>query len=197
MLLLASTPLAQAAPNCVKGTLESYILLGAGGCLFDGALYNNFSYAAVSANGITAANITVEPAILPMSTLQQGLNFLADWSVAAGQTEESMIGFNVVPYPPVATTEPGVLTLDLGPASVEGIIGSVTVQERIAATSTISDLEVYEICADACRIKQVDSVTLTPIQPLQTSITISLSGGTGGATLHRFTVYDAFGPQPE
>ncbi|MGD0832710.1 MAG: hypothetical protein ABR907_17390, partial [Terracidiphilus sp.] len=149
MLLLASTPVAQATPNCVTGSLASYILLGAGGCLFDGALYNNFSYAAVSTNGVSAANITVEPAILPMPNLQQGLNFLAKWNVAAGVSEQSVIGFNVVPFPPVATPSTGVLILDLGPSTVSGIIGSVTVTEKTTGASTISPLEVYDICADA------------------------------------------------
>jgi hypothetical protein len=31
------------APNCVTGTLASYIALGARGCMFESTLYRNFS----------------------------------------------------------------------------------------------------------------------------------------------------------
>jgi hypothetical protein len=198
-LLLASSSFAQAIPNCKTGSLASYIALGSGGCMFDSALYRNFTYTAAATNGVTAKDITITPILLPTSTLFPGLNFSANWSVAAGKSEQSVIGYNVVPFPPEASPVPtgGVLTLDLGQSQVLGIIGSVTVKETTSATSTTDLLEVYEICADACTLKRTDSVAVTPIAPLQTTIVVSLSGGNGGATLKSFAADDAFGPQPE
>src|ERR1039457_3075313 len=60
-LLFAQPTLANAAPSCVRGTLASYIALGAGGCMFDNALYDNFTYAPTSTVGISPANIIVTP----------------------------------------------------------------------------------------------------------------------------------------
>jgi hypothetical protein len=131
-LLVSSSTFAQeSASDCVRGTLASYIALGAEGCMFDGALYRNFSYAVPVSSTITPAEIIVTPAVLPMATAPfQGLNFAAPWSAAAGESQVSVIGYNVVPFPPQA--EPAALaadlTLDLGTATVSGIIGSVTVR---------------------------------------------------------------------
>jgi len=200
-LLCSLSTFAQAIRVCETGTLASYIALGAGGCVFDGALYSNFTYATPTTSNITAANIIVNPILLPVAGLYPGLNFSAPWSVAAGQSEQSVIGYQVVPYPPSGAAATGVLTLDLGPAMVSGIIGSVTVQENTVSTSgTISivdSLEVYDKCADACSLKQTDSVTVTPLQTIQTTLIVSLSGGTGGASLKSFAADDAFGPQPQ
>jgi hypothetical protein len=198
-LLTALPPFANAAPSCVKGTLASYIALGAGGCMFDSALYDNFTYAPTSTVGISPANIIVTPILLPTPTLFPGLNFTAPWSVAAGQSEQSVIGYRVVPYPPAGSPQPtsALLTLDLGQSQVLNIIGSVTVQERTTMTSATGTLEVYDTCEEVCRIKQSDSVSITPIQTLQTTITVSLSGGNGGASLSSFASDYAIGPQPE
>ncbi|MGD0939313.1 MAG: hypothetical protein ABR905_06330 [Terracidiphilus sp.] len=198
-LLLASPSFGQAIQDCKTGSLASYIALGSMGCMFDSALYRDFTYTAATTNGVTANDITITPILLPTSTLFPGLNFSAKWSVAAGQSEQSVIGYNVVPFPPEASPVPtdAVFTLDLGQSQVLGIIGSVTVKETTSATSTTDLLEVYEICADACSLKRTDSVTVAPIVPLQTTIVVSLSGGTGGASLNSFAADDEFGPQPE
>jgi hypothetical protein len=195
-LLFALPSGAQVTRLCVQGTLASYIALGSGGCMFDSVLYHNFSYATPGLTGLTAAQIIVTPALLPLANYPfQGLNFTAPWSVGAGQGEISVIGYAAVPFPPVTAPTPGAasLSLDLGPATVSGIIGSVTVQEK----TNVATLEVGETCADACTLKQRDSITITPIQTLQTSITVSLSGGTGGASLKSFASDYAVGPQPE
>jgi hypothetical protein len=198
-LLLAVPPFANATPACVQGTLASYIALGAGGCIFDNALYNNFTYGPTSTTGVSPANIIVTPILLPTPTLFPGLNFTAPWKVAAGQSEQSVIGYTATPYWPGASPVPasGVLTLDLGQSQVLGIIGSVTVQERTTMTSTTGTLEVYDTCEEVCTIKLSDSVTIAPVQTLQTTITVSLSGGTGGASLNSFASDYAIGPQPE
>lgn len=209
-LLVSSSTFAQeSAPLCVKGTLAKYIALGAEGCMFNSALYRNFSYAAPVQNTITPAEILVTPAVLPMASAPfQGLNFsalgstAALWSAAAGKSEVSIIGYNVVPFPPQG--EPASLaadlTLDLGTAKISGIIGSVTVTQvstAAASASTTATLEVYEICNEVCSIRQTDSVILSPLTTLQTTLTVTLTGGNAGVSLNNFAANEAFGVQPE
>jgi hypothetical protein len=224
LALLCFLPLlTHAAPTCVQGTLESYIALGAEGCIFNDALYYDFTYASAVASGvitqegINPANIEVTPSLLTTSTLFPGLNFSASWRVAAGQSEQSVIGYKVAPYSPVAsattpTPSSGVLTLDLGTVKVPGIIGSVKVLESTSATTpavttspvsvppvTVTPpvtLEVYDICQDACKILKTEKVTVAPIQTLQITIVLSLSGGTDGASLSSFATDYTFGVQP-
>jgi hypothetical protein len=220
-LLSALPTLAQVTPvtpGCVKGTLESYIALGAEGCIFDNVLYSNFTYATpvvaggTATEGNTPANIIVTPILLPTPTLFPGLNFSAvattatpgAWSVAAGQSEESVIGYLATPTElPATLPASGTLILDLGPSKILGIIGSVTVQETaipVPPPATITPavtLSVYEICEDACRIQQTEEVTIAPVEALQTTIVVSLSGGNGGASLSSFASDYAIGPQPE
>jgi hypothetical protein len=197
-LLLSHSVFAQVIRVCERGTLASYIALGAGGCEFNGALYNNFTYSSPSTATVNPANIIVLPLTAAVAGFYPGLNFSAPWSVGAGQSQQSVIGYEVVPFPPITSATAGVLTLDLGQATVSGIIGSVTVQENTVSTSgTISivdTLEVYDKCADACTIKQTDSVTVSPLQTIQTSLIVTLSGGTGGASLKSFAADDTFGP---
>lgn len=200
MLLLACPPLVHAVTTCQTGTLTSYIALGAEGCIFDGAIYNNFSFPAISTNGITPDDILVTPNLLPAANLFQGLNFTplltTGWSVGAGLSEEFVINYDVASIAP-AGLGTGVLTLDLGAAQISGPIGSVIVKETIAPATTASiPLEVFEICEEVCSLKQSDSVTVTPIQPVQTTLTVTLDGGDGGVSLSGFAALDAFGPQP-
>jgi hypothetical protein len=133
-----------------------------------------------------------------------GLNFSAPWSVAASQSEQSVIGYNVAPFPPNASAVPpfsGLLTLDLGTSQISGIIGSVIVQEStsdsVSTSSPLTTLEVYDICEDACRLQQTEETTISPLQALQTSVVVSLSGGSGGVSLESFATDYAFGPQPQ
>src|SRR5208337_3358454 len=133
-LLVSSSTFAQeSAPLCKQGTLASYIALGAGGCMFNSALYRNFTYAAPVSNPITPAQILVTPTVLPLASAPfQGLNFsalsssAALWSAAPGKSQVSIIGYNVVPFPPQGEPAPlaADLTLDLGTAKINGIIGS-------------------------------------------------------------------------
>ena len=204
-LLVSSSTFAQEiAPECVKGTLASYITLGAGGCMFNSALYRDFTYAAPVSNTITPAEIIVTPAVLPMATAPfQGLNFSAPWSAAAGKTQVSIIGYNVVPFPPQDEPAPlsAELTLDLGTANIAGIIGSVTVTQQSTSSpaSAVSpyNLEVDEVCEEVCSIKQTDSVAVSPLTTLQTTLTVTLTGGSGGVSLKNFAADESFGVQPE
>jgi hypothetical protein len=197
-LLLAKPVFAQVAvpPPCQTESLADYILLGSTGCVYDNVLYNNFSYATPGLTGLTAAQITVTPVPLPIAVGVpiSELKFSAQWVVAAGQAEQSVIGYGVGPYIAVTTPASATLTLELGPSGVSGIIGSVTVTEKVTTptTATGTTLEVFEICADACALKQTDSVTISSVSLLQTLITVALSGGTKGASLSSFSVLDDF-----
>jgi hypothetical protein len=211
LLVSRSTFAQENAPLCVKGTLASYIALGAGGCMFNSALYRNFTYAAPVTNPITPAQILVTPAVLPMASAPfQGLNFsalpssAALWYAPAGQTRVSIIGYNVVPFPPQGEPAPlaADLTLDLGTAQINGIIGSVTVTQQSTASPPVStvgtfNLEVYEICNEVCSIKQTDSVVVSPLTTLQTTLTVTLNGGSGGVSLNNFAANESFGVQPQ
>jgi hypothetical protein len=204
-LLISAPTFAQEFAPCVKGTLASYIALGASGCMFNSALYRNFTYAAAVSNTVTPAEIIITPAILPMATAPfQGLNFSAPWSAGAGGSQVSIIGYNVVPFPPGAEPAPlsADLTLDLGTVTISGVIGSVSVTQHSTTSPAISatgsaDLEVFETCADACTIRQSDSVSVSPISTLQTTLTVTLTGGNEGVALHNFAANESFGVQPE
>jgi len=193
-------------PLCKTGTLASYIALGSAGCMFESVLYRNFTFQAPVITTINPNTILVTPAVLPMSGLSQGLNFSPipistgpGWSVAAGQNVTFGIGYNAVPFPPGASPVPdgGVLTLDLGPSRIDGIIGSVAVQDTVATPTSTLSLDVFDTCDEVCRIKQTDSVAITPAQILQSLATVTLSGGNGGASLDSFAINYAVGPQPE
>jgi hypothetical protein len=228
-------------PQCVKGTLASYIALGAEGCVFDNAVYSNFSYStpvvsgSTSTTSITAAEILVTPFLLPTATMFPGLNFspapasaTASWSVGPDKTAEFVVGYLVTPVeavcacpaepvggttcvcPPIAVTS-APLTLDLGASKILGVIGSVTVQENVTeflppvgttggstpVPTTVATLNVYDTCDEVCRILQTDTVTISPVVPLQTNIIVTLGGGTGGVSLNGFASDLAIGPQPE
>jgi hypothetical protein len=205
LLVSHSTFAQELAPACVKGTLASYIELGPGGCMFNSALYRDFTYATPVPNTITPAEIIVTPAVLPVATAPfQGLNFSASWRAAAGQSQVSIIGYNVVPFPPEAEPAPlaADLTLDLGTVEIVGIIGSVTVKQHSTtspATSAtgVASLEVDEICNEVCSIRKSNSVTISPLTTLQTTLTVTLTGGSGGVSLDNFAANEAFGVQPE
>ncbi len=184
VLLLSVPSFAQEFPPCVKGTLASYIALGANGCFFDNALYHNFTYEVAVSNAPTPQEITVTPVPAPTSTTTfVGLNFSANWEVGPGGSQQSIINYSVVPYPPAGSPgNSGQLTLDLGPSRVNGIIGSVTIAEN----TNVGDLLVYDKCNEVCSIDTKDQLTFTPIQIVQVSDNISLAGGTNGASFSLF-----------
>ena len=200
-LLASTTTQAQvtAAPNCTAGTLASYIALGAGGCLFESTLYRDFTYAAPVSTTITPAQILVIPSLgVTAITPYPGLTFYAPWSVAAGGSLTSIIGYNTVPFPPIEIGATD-LTLDLGTASVGGIIGSVAVTETATPASSALPvtLEVYEICEDACRLQKTATATVDEVGSFTHELTVTLTGGTGGASLNYFTANQSYGVLPE
>jgi hypothetical protein len=196
-LLFARSTVAQEFVPCKKGTLASYIALGSGGCMFGSALYRDFTYTAATTDPVSADDIIVDPVSAPTTSNEFiGLNFSAPWNAGVDKSSVSMIGYNTVPFPPVdGPAISGVdLTLDLGPVTIGGIIGGVTVQEQVttSAIASTTSLEVYDICADGCSLVSTDSVTLSPASTLQTTLTISLSGGTGGVSFKNFAADDVF-----
>ncbi len=190
------------APNCVTGTLASYIALGAGGCMFESTLYRNFSYVVPGTVPISPQQILVIPSSGPsVATPYPGLTFYAPWSVPKDLSLTSIIGYNTVPFPPNASAGvlDTILNLDLGAASIGGIIGSVEVTETVTpADSTLSEqLQVYEICEEVCRQQKTDTAVLAGLQSRTFSLNITLDGGTGGASLNYFTTNETYGLPPQ
>lgn len=189
------------APPCVTGTLASYIALGSGGCMFQSTLYRNFSYVVPGNVPISPQQILVIPSSGPsVATPFPGLTFYGPWSVPKDLSVTSIIGYNTVAFPPNAGAEilATNLTLDLGAASIGGIIGSAQVTETVTpADTTLSEqLKVYEICADSCRLQKTDTASIAGLSSLNVSLNVTLSGGTGGASLNYFTADQTYGPLP-
>lgn len=202
-LLASTTTQAQvsAGPNCVTGTLASYIALGPGGCMFEGTLYRDFTYIAPVSTTITPEQILVIPSLIASAaTPYPGLTFYAPWSVAAGQVLTSTIGYNTVPFPPNASAEALAteLTLDLGTPSIGGPIGSVEVTETVSGASVTppDTLRVFETCEEVCALKKTDAASLAGLQTLTFALTVTLNGGDGGASLNYFTANESYGPLP-
>jgi hypothetical protein len=192
VLLLCVPSFAQEFPPCVQGTLAKYIALGEGGCMFQSALYDNFTYVAAVSNAPTPDEITVTPVPGPIiAGYFIGLNFSANWEEGPGGSQQSIINYRVVPFPPGSSANSGQLTLDLGPSSVNGIIGSVTVAEN----TNVGDLLVYDKCNEVCSIMNKDQLTFTPIQTINVSDNISVAGGTNGASFSLFANDTNFCPE--
>ncbi|MGB0063794.1 MAG: hypothetical protein WBP85_05055 [Terracidiphilus sp.] len=190
-----------AGSNCIPQTLAYYISLGAGGCMFDATLYRNFTYIAPVSTTITPEQILVIPSSnVSVTTPYPGLTFYAPWNAGKDLTLTSTIGYNTVPFPPNASAEVLAenLTLDLGTASIGGVIGSVEVTETVTpADLTLSEqLQVFDICEEVCREQTTDTVSLAGLQSLTFSLNVALDGGTGGASLNSFTTNESYGPLP-
>ena len=75
-----------------------------------------------------------------------------------------------VPFPPNASAEVLAenLTLDLGTASIGGVIGSVEVTETVTpGYLTLSEqLQVFDICEEVCREQTTNPVSLAGLQSL-------------------------------
>jgi hypothetical protein len=173
--------LTAAPPPCVTGTLASYAALGANGCTFGRTVFANFGYAGTAKEGapiIRADQITVTPILIVPETVK--FTFSADWNVASGQVQGSMIQYTAaLPGDDTATAE---LDLTLGPAQVGGIIGNVTVHE----STNVGDLSVFERCTEICQSKTSDTRQFQPVRVLLVSDHVSLNGGSGGASLKEF-----------
>jgi hypothetical protein len=175
--LLSANP-----PACVSGTLASYMALGAGGCVFGGVTFANFTYAAKVSGGapmIKADQITVLPVLVIPETAQ--FTFSASWSVANAQSQVSVIRYTAVL--PCGDTAPAELDLTLGPAHVGGIVGNASVQEK----TNVGDLSVFDTCTEVCQTKSSDRLQFKPVSVLLITQQVSLTGGTGGASLNQFS----------
>jgi hypothetical protein len=194
-LLLALPSFAENAPPCVRGTLASYIAQA--GCMFGSALYDGFTYAAPATTDITADQIIVTPVLKKKKSDPNfvGFNFAAPWTAAAGHSQQSVIGYNVVPFPPDTPAPVGTLTLDLGQSQVSGMVGSVIVREIVSDAGTSAALKVYAKCEEVCSIKQQEQVTFSPMDVLQVIVKVSLSGGSNGASLKGFATNVKLCPQ--
>jgi hypothetical protein len=159
--LIAIGLLPAAPPQCVTGTLASYIALGSTGCTLDRNVFANFTYSARSSGGaamITAGQIQITPLFIAPETAQ--FNYSAPWSAGAGQTQDSIMTYTVA-LPSGTTTEQ--LNLILGSARV-GANGSVTVRE----STSVGNLSVSNQ-------KTTDSITFSPVTMLKITNHVNLS----------------------
>lgn len=182
--LLLSLPLCAASvvtPPCVPGTLADYIALGARGCEIGGTVFANFGYAIVVNNvPVPPANqILVTPLAMPAEAI---LAFSANWAAAAGETQESVISYTIMPNPAATAGRAGTLILQLGPAKVNGIIGSATVQE----STNVGNLTVYLQCNEVCSEKALAQLLFSPVTELKVSDNVTIVGGDKGASLSSF-----------
>jgi len=160
----------QAAP-CVSGaTLDSYIGLGAGGCTFDGLLFNNFGYTNPSSGGGTspdAAGVEVDTVV---QGPEAGLEFVASWLAGSGQTSDGNIAYTVtcqgcqIDDLELLMTGQG---LGTGIASVAETSFSPSI-----GLGTTSSLGFNQLS---------DSTNITPIGTLNLTKDIGASGGTAGS----------------
>ena len=168
-------------PTCVTGTLADYIALGAQGCNLNGDVFANFSYAARASGGaatITADQITVTPFVVVPAAAR--FNFSAPWSVDQDQTQE--LGHQIHHGASTRHHDTFQLQLTLGTAQVGGIIGRVTVNE----STNVGPLSVIDRCTEVCQTKTNDSLNFDPVSVVLVRDHVSLSGGTGGASLGEF-----------
>lgn len=100
LVLLLFTCLASATPTCMSNVgYDWYLGLGSGGCVLDDKLFSNFTYSGSSSGGATAmpaAGITVTAFD---TALNPGFQFQAGWLVGPGQTQDSLIAFDVTVMP--------------------------------------------------------------------------------------------------
>ena len=186
VLLISSRFLAAAPPSCVQDSLANYIALGAQGCTLGGAVFANFSYSTSgSGGGVPAAQIKVAPTLGIPAT--PGFTFAAKWHAVAGQSQESVISYSDVSSSSIQTQ---VLHLDLGPAQIGGIIGSVTVQE----STNVGDLNVFLQCVEVCRSKPSDQLSFSAVSVVLVTDHVTLTGGQSGASLSSFSVAFDFCP---
>jgi hypothetical protein len=183
-LLFACVSLvAQAAP-CVSGaSLASYIALGAGGCTFDGLLYNNFGYTNPSSGGgisPDASGVEVDTAV---AGPESGLDFVASWLAGTGQTSDGNIAYTV--------TCPGCKISDVQ-LIMDGI-GLGTGIASVAETSTDSSVALGTTSSSGFT-QLTDSANITPVGSLNLLKDIGASGGTGGngGSGHVSSVFNLF-----
>jgi hypothetical protein len=181
LVILASAGMASAAtPQCIPGTLASYIELGSGGCFIGQVTVANFGYVAKASSGaprILPSQIQVSPILGVPATAS--LSFSAKWQASSGQTQESFITYTVTG--PV--TSSGELTLQLG--TYQPGFGDLSVNEHTPA----GNLRVYAQCGEvACSSRTTDTLQYTPpAVVLAVTDQVKLSAILGNTSLTGFT----------
>jgi hypothetical protein len=179
--ILSISSLASAAtPECVSGTLASYIALGSEGCSIGVVTFANFGYAAKArgdAQQIPPDQVKVDPLNVIFSPR---LSFSAKWTAGSGQTQDSFIKYTV--QPDSAHTNTGILQLQFGTAQV-GLFGTIAVWE----STDIGELHVLTECTEVCRSKKTDTLQFWPMGTLQVTDHVSVVSRNGEASLSSFT----------
>jgi hypothetical protein len=172
-----------AAP-CTTGTLASYIALGSAGCVLGNLQAADFSYQAKAGGGaaeITADQITVTPLLAPTGTV--GLQFAAPWSVEAGQSEGSNIGYRLLS--PAAPIQVQQIRLD-GNGFRAGLIGSIVVRENLASPITTATIDAYLKCDEVCTSQTSAEATVPPSAQLVVLDVATLQSKQGTAAMTSF-----------
>jgi hypothetical protein len=174
----------------VRGTLASYIALGARGCRVGDVTFADFSYSSPGAD-ISADGVLVYPSIpslpSPRPPPAPGFTFRGTWIAKAGQTATVVIAYTATPAgwstDAITPLPAGKLTLKLGAAQIFDIFGSVAVEEE----TSVGALSVYETCREVCILKEADELVYSPVQPIKIANTLTVVGGNGGALLSGFS----------
>jgi hypothetical protein len=171
VLLFACVSLvAQAAP-CVSGaTLASYISLGAGGCTFDGLLFNNFGYTNPSSGGGISPDSTGVEVDTVVSGPEAGLEFVASWLAGSGQTSDGNIAYTVTCQDcKIEDLELIMNGIGLGTGLASVAETSISPSIGLGTTSSVGFNQFS------------DSTNITPIGTLNLTKDIGASGGTAGS----------------
>jgi len=168
------------ASNCPTTTYDQY--LGSGfSCTITDKTFDNFTYSPSGTIILPPTSINV----VPQTTMNNpGLLFNAPWSVAATQTEDSLIGFTVSASSPLITD----LSLIMIGSGFTGT-GSVSVSETYCLGDTFADgcakgtsghLFVHD---DSSGVKLTDSVTFAGVSVVDVEKDILLAGGDSGSAV--------------
>jgi hypothetical protein len=181
-----------AAAPCTPGTLASYISLGSTGCTVGNDTFYNFQLLSDNSTGgatlVTAADITVE-GVGPAGTIGAsgsapflpndiGVDFdTALWAVAAGQSQDDNISFDVsVGTGAVNITDAGIVQ---DSATVGN--GSVTVAEKGCSGSGFPCTQMWGV--DTSDTSFVSDTIFSATGTLSVEKDIALIGNTGSASV--------------
>jgi len=192
-----SAPASVSAAPCVTASLASYT--GAGfSCTIDDKTFSSFTYS-VSPFGASPAASAVT--VIPVNNGASGIGFTfqALWTVSAGATLDSLIGFSAAVTSGAALIEDASIAL-LSGAGITGT-GTLTITEGLCLTGPCPPggiTTVVNSSNSATTIFLPSHVFFTPTGSLTASKDIGLSAGTSG-TVTVSSITDTFSqrvPEP-
>jgi PEP-CTERM motif len=197
-------PLGLAAPHawaaaCVNGaSLDTYLALGATGCVIGDKTFSDFTYISSSSGGATAIPdtgvtvATVGPAGTGASVTSPnyGFEFNASWSANAGQATDATIGFTAT-----VTSGPSLIS-DAELAQLSGVTGngSASVAELGCGPAPCTPNQFALLTVDNSTLSDFSTGTLiTPTGSVEVEKDIAVIGGsTDGSFATLSLVSDTF-----